>query len=79
MQKHMQYFALFYNILRHLHFFQYFAILKKCICMYVLGMYVLPPSPPPASGRIGRLLPFVGGTRQQASLEARWTRAPAGL
>ena len=30
-------------------------------------------------GRFGRLLPFGGGTRQQASFEARWTRDPAAL
>ena len=46
--------------------------------MYVLGMYVFPPSPPLEVGLVG-CSRFVGGTRQQASLEARWTRAPAGL
>ena len=48
--------------------------------MYVLGMYVLPPSPPsPLEVGLVGCSRLVGGTRQQASLEARWTRAPAGL
>ena len=47
----------------------------------ILDMYVLPPSPPPPPLKVGLVgcSPLVGGTRQQASLEARWTRAPAGF
>ena len=42
-------------------------------------MYSLPPPPPPLEVGLVGCSRLVGGTRQQASLEARWTRAPAGL
>ena len=56
------------------------AIYRKrvLIGMYVLGMYVF-PTPPLEVGLVGCSPLLEGGTRQQASLEARWTRAPAGL
>ena len=56
------------------------AIYRKRVLvgMYVLGMYVF-PTPPLEVGLVGCSPLLEGGTRQQASLEARWTRAPAGL
>ena len=56
------------------------AIYRKRVLvgMYVLGMYVF-PTPPLEVGLVGCSSLLEGGTRQQASLEARWTRAPAGL
>merc|ERR1712094_102996 len=42
----------------------------RVLVKYVCTRYVCTPSPLPPRSRIGRLL----GTRQQASLEARWTR-----
>ena len=53
----------------------------RVLVRYVCTRYVCTPSPSPPPLEVGLVgcSPLVGGTRQQASLEARWTRAPAGL
>ena len=60
------------------------AIYKlRVLVKYVCNRYVctpsLSPAPPPLEVELVGCSPLVGGTRQQASLEARWTRDPAGL
>ena len=53
----------------------------RVLVRYVCTRYVCTPSLPPSPLEVGLVgcSRLVGGTRQQASLEARWTRAPAGL